>query len=371
MTTLKAMASDACPIRGVRVNAYRVPTDGPESDGTFEWDATTLILVEIEGGGQTGIGYTYADTATATLVRDLLRDVVIGQSALQTGLLWNLMMGAVRNLGRGGIAAMAISAMDVALWDLRAKLLQVRVCDLLGPVRSAVNLYGSGGFTSYSPDRLCEQLGAWVSAGIPRVKMKIGRDPEHDPARVETVRKAIGPAAELFVDANGAYQRKQAVAIAEMIAASGVTWYEEPVYHLDFEGLARVREAVPAQIEVASGEYGYDLPHFARMLEADAVDVLQADATRCGGFSALLAVDGLAQAHHIPLSTHCAPHLHLHAAMACKQLRHMEYFYDHVRIERRFFDGIADPETGTLAPSRSRPGIGLEFKWADAEPFAI
>ena len=365
-----APTAHGCPIRAVRVSVYRVPTDGPESDGTLEWEATTLVLVEIDAGRETGIGYTYADTATATLVADTLREAVIGKDALQTGSLWAHMVATVRNLGRGGIAAMAISAMDVALWDLRGKLLGARVCDLLGPVRDAVPIYGSGGFTSYSPDRLCEQLGAWVSAGIPRVKMKIGREPESDPARVEVVRKAIGPAAELFVDANGAYQRKQAVALAHVFAASGVTWYEEPVYHLDFAGLARVRESAPPPIEVASGEYGYDLYHFTRMLDAGTVDVLQADATRCGGFTALLAVDGLAQARQVPLSTHCAPHLHLHAAMACKQLRHCEYFSDHVRIERMFFDGVAEPQAGTLAPSASRPGLGLEFKRADAEPYA-
>jgi len=359
-----------CPIRNVRVSAYRVPTAGPESDGTIEWNATTLVLVEVDAGDETGIGYTYADTSTATLVAHVLDKAILGKDALQTGALWKGMVAAVRNLGRQGIAAMAISAMDVALWDLRGKLLGARVSDLIGAVRDDVPIYGSGGFTSYSTEQLAEQLGGWVSAGIPRVKMKIGREPTSDPSRVEAARKAIGPTAELFVDANGAYQRKQAISLAPVFADLGVTWYEEPVYHLDFTGLARVRDAAPPPIEVASGEYGYDLSHFTRMLEAGAVDVLQADATRCGGFSALLAVDGLAQAHHVPLSTHCAPHLHVAAAMACKQLRHCEDFYDHVRIERMFFDGIPEPRAGTLAPSPSRPGIGLEFKRPDAEAYA-
>ena len=100
-------------------------------------------------------------------------------------------------------------------------------------------------------------------------------------------------------------------------------------------------------------------------------DVLQADATRCGGFSGLLAVDGLCQSTMTPLSTHCAPHLHLHAAMACKQLRHIEYFFDHFAIERMLFDGAADPENGDLSPDPSRPGIGLELRRADAERYAL
>ena len=375
MTAVAAVTPEAgkceCPVRDVRVSAFRIPTDGPESDGTLEWNSTTLVLVEVEADNEVGIGYTYADTATAKLIADVLRDVVVGGDALQTAALWMKMFASVRNLGRGGVVAMAISALDVALWDLRGKLLGVAVCDLVGRARTSVPIYGSGGFTSYSPERLCEQLGGWVGDGIPRVKMKIGRDPAADPARVAAARRTIGAAAELFVDANGAYQRKQAVALAQVFAESGVTWYEEPVYHLDFEGLARVRNAIPATMEVASGEYGYDLYHFERMLEAGAVDVLQADATRCGGFSALLAVDGLAQAKQIPLSTHCAPHLHLHAAVACKQLRHMEYFYDHVRIERALFDGIPEPHDGTLAPNPNHPGLGLQFKRADAQQFLI
>lgn len=359
-----------CPIRAVRAGAYRVPTDGPESDGTLEWDATTLVLVEIDAGNNTGIGYTYADTATAELVTSTLGRTVLGEEALETAALWTRMVAAVRNLGRRGIAAMAISAMDVALWDLRGKLLGERVCDLLGPVRGAVPIYGSGGFTSYSREHLCEQLGAWVAGGTPRVKMKVGRRSDSDPGRVEAARRAIGSEAELFVDANGGYQLKQAIALSQVFAALGVTWYEEPVYHLDFAGLARVRAGAVASIEVASGEYGYDLYHFSQMLDAGAVDVLQADATRCGGFTGLLAVDALAQARHVQLSTHCAPHLHVHAALACKQLRHCEYFHDHVRIEEKFFDGADAPRAGTLAPSPSRPGIGLEFKRGDAKPYA-
>ncbi len=368
--TVPSASARGCPIRDVRVSVYRVPTDGPESDGTLEWTSTTMVFVEIDAGSRTGVGFTYADRATATLVSDTLREVVTGRDALETGALWARMMASVRNLGRAGISAMAISAMDVALWDLRGKLLNVPACDLLGAVRRHVPFYGSGGFTPYSPDRLCEQLAGWVSAAIPRVKMKVGRAPGQGPGRVARVRKAVGRAAEIFVDANGAYQRKQAVALAHAFAASGVTWYEEPVDHQDFAGLAAVRSAAPPGLEVTSGEYGYTLDHFRRVVEAGSVDVLQADATRCGGFTGLLAVDGLAQAWRLPLSTHCAPYLHLHAAMACKQLRHSEYFYDHVRIARLFFDGVREPCAGALAVTDDRPGIGLVLKKTDAEPYA-
>jgi L-alanine-DL-glutamate epimerase-like enolase superfamily enzyme len=201
--------------------------------------------------------------------------------------------------------------------------------------------------------------------------MKVGREPWADVRRVAAARQAIGADAELFVDANGAYTVKQALELATQFQASRVSWFEEPVYHQDFHGLAAVREGAPAAMEVAAGEYGYAPYHFARMLEAHTVDVLQADATRCGGFTGFLAVDGLCQSALVPLSTHCAPYGHLHAAAAANMLRHMEYFFDHVRIERLFFDGPSEPRAGTLAPDPSRPGIGLEFRHRDAAAYEV
>lgn len=362
----------SAPIDAVEISVYRVPTEGgAESDGTIIWDATTMVLVEISAAGMTGMGYTYADEATARVIHDSFRDVLSGSDALETGKRFADIQARIRNLGRDGITSMAISAVDVALWDLKGKLLDAPVCTLLGVARDAAPVYGSGGFTSYSMQRLCEQLGGWVRSGIPRVKMKVGRDPSADVRRVAEARRAIGNDAELFVDANGAYSRKQAMLFAEEYAKLGVSWFEEPVYHQDFEGLAQIRERAPAGMDVASGEYGYGLYHFWRMLAAQTVDCLQADASRCGGFSGLLAVDGLCQTAMMPLSTHCAPHLQLHAALACKMLRHMEYFFDHARIERMFFEGASDPIDGKLEPDLSRPGIGLGLKRADASRYKI
>ncbi|HEV7178928.1 MAG TPA: enolase C-terminal domain-like protein [Candidatus Baltobacteraceae bacterium] len=362
----------ACSIDALDVSVFRVPTDGgPESDGTAVWDGTTMVFVEVRGGGATGIGYTYADTATANVVRDELRPVLLGADALETGKRFNDMQAAIRNMGRDGIASMAISAVDVALWDLKGKLYGLPVCAMLGTARAAAPLYGSGGFTSYTIERLRDQLSGWVAAGIGSVKMKVGREPGRDVERVTQARRAIGDVAGLFVDANGAYSRKQALRMADFFADVDVSWFEEPVYHQDFEGLRQIRERAPSCMDIASGEYGYGLYHFWRMLQAQTVDCLQADASRCGGFSGLLAVDGLCQTAMMPLSTHCAPHLQLHAALACKMLRHMEYFYDHVRVERMFFDGVSDPVNGALVPDLHRPGIGLELKRSDAAAYAL
>lgn len=361
-------------IDAVAVRAFRVPTEQQpeESDGTLAWSHTTMVLVEIRAGGITGIGYTYADASAATLVKDVLADALLKKDALQTAARYADLVARIRNNGRGGITSMAISAVDIALWDLKGKLLNAPVCVLLGAARERIPVYGSGGFTSYSESRLTQQLSHWVhEMRIPRVKMKIGRDPAADPNRVAAARNAIGEDAELFVDANGAYSVKQALDLARAFAEQRVSWYEEPVYHNDLHGNAFVREHAPAVMEVSNGEYGFAPHDFAKIVRTGAADVLQADVTRCGGFSGFLAVDGLCQAHDVPLSSHCAPYVTIHAAAAAKMLRHVEYFHDHVRIEQLFFEGTEAPRDGALSPNVERPGIGLELRAADAERYAI
>jgi L-alanine-DL-glutamate epimerase-like enolase superfamily enzyme len=282
------------------------------------------------------------------------------------------MVQAIRNLGLPGIASMALSAVDVALWDLKSRLLEVPLVTLLGAARPAIAAYGSGGFTSYSLERLCGQLHGWVADGISRVKMKIGRDAAADRRRVTAAREAIGPSAELFVDANGAYTRKRALAQAEAFAAeAGVTWFEEPVSSDDLAGLRLLRDRAPAGMAIAAGEYGYDPPYFRRMLEAGAVDVLQADATRCGGITGFMRAAALCDAWGLPLSAHTSPTIHVHACCAASRAVHVEYFHDHARIEHLFFDGAATPVAGDLRPDLSRPGLGIEFKRADAEAYRV
>ena len=265
----------------------------------------------------------------------------------------------------------AIAACDVALHDLKAKLLGIPTFTLLGARREDVAVYGSGGFTSYSDRQLSDQLGHWAAEGLPAVKMKIGREPERDLARTTVARQAIGEGVGLFVDANGAYGRKQALAYAEAAAGQGVSWFEEPVSQNDLDGLRLMRDRAPAGIEITAGEYAYELGTFRSLLQAGAVDVLQADATRCAGFTEFLLADALARAYEIPLSSHTAPALHLHVCCAALQLRNVEWFFDHVRIERMLFDGVPEPRQGRIAPDLSRPGLGLELKRADAERYEV
>lgn len=368
---MEKASTDDCDIQELSVNAYTVPTDFPESDGTLEWNHTTVVMVRARAAGKIGVGYTYADIPTANLIKDMLIPLVQGKSAMDVPARWAEMRHAIRNLGRPGICSMAIAAVDAAIWDLKASLLNLPLISLLGAVQPSAQIYGSGGFTSYSAQQLQRQLGGWVDQGIKAVKMKIGRDPDEDFARVKAARQSIGTDAALYVDANGAYSRKQALEMAKKFNDAGVTWFEEPVTSDDLEGLRLIRDRAPAGMDIAAGEYGYDIGYFKRMLDAGAVDVQQADASRCAGISEFLRVGALCDAANLPMSAHTSPSLHLHPCCSLSRLRNIEYFHDHVRIENMFFEGVIQPKDGRLQPDLSRPGMGLEFKKADAERYAV
>lgn len=359
------------PVEKIAVSAYSIPTDFTESDGTIEWDSTTLVVVEIAAANKTGIGYTYADLSSAFFIEQTLKKHIISRNALQNQFITQQLIHHIRNNGNCGIAAMAVSAVDTALWDLKAKIYNVPLCTLLGKVKDAMLLYGSGGFTSYSDKQTAQQFENWAAEGITHFKMKVGRDPDKDVHRVKDARKEIGDNAKLFVDANGAYSVKQALYQSQQFSAYNISWFEEPVTSDNLAGLKYIRKHVEPLVNIAAGEYGYNLVYFQQMINAEAVDVLQADATRCGGITTFLRAGSLTDSHQMPFSSHCAPSMHLHAALALPTFYIAEYFHDHVRIEKMLFDGFTTPKNGCLKPDLSKPGIGLDFKYKDAEKYKI
>jgi len=359
------------PIEGLDVGVYTIPTDQPEADGTMQWSSTTAVTVRAHADGCTGLGWTYAAAAAGDVVRELLADVVRGRDALDVRAAWSAMQKELRNVGRPGIGSCALSAVDVALWDLAARLLGVPLVRLLGRARDDVPIYGSGGFTSYDDATLRRQLRGWVEdEGIPRVKIKVGQswgaDEDRDLARAHIARQTIGEAAELFVDANGGYTVGQAVRMGHAYDDLGVTWFEEPVSSDDLAGLREVRTAVNA--DVAAGEYAWSLVEAQRLCAAGAVDCLQADATRCGGYTEWLRIAAVAAAHNLQVSAHCAPALHAPVAAAVTNLRHVEWFHDHVRIERMLFDGAPGAKGGAMHPDLSTPGHGMTLR-SDADKY--
>jgi L-alanine-DL-glutamate epimerase-like enolase superfamily enzyme len=361
------------PVRDLTVHAFEIPTDGPdgsESDGTLSWSSTTIVVVEAHAGGETGIGYTYGDVSVAALVSSKLASVAAGLDALAPPAAWRPMFRVLRNAGQPGIGAMAVSAVDIALWDLKARLVGLPLHRVLPAFRDEVLVYGSGGFTNYPESRLASQVASWAAEGIPRMKIKTSRDPAADPQRLSWVRKEVGDGPELFADANGALSRKTALYWANRFREEwDVCWLEEPVSSLDVDGLRLVRDRGPAGLDIAAGEYAYLLPDFSAL--ADSLDCLQADVTRCGGVTGLLQVGGLTEARQIDLSAHCAPAVSAHAFCGVPRLRHLEYFHDHVRIEDMAFDGVLSPSGGALHPDPSRPGLGLRVKWRDLERYRV
>jgi L-alanine-DL-glutamate epimerase-like enolase superfamily enzyme len=366
------MRDDGPTVQEITTAVYVIPTDTPEADGTLAWDKTTVVLTSVRAATAKGIGWTYAASAAQSVITDVLAGTVTGHNALDVPGAAEAMARVVRNIGRPGIAATAISAVDIALWDLKARLLGCPLARLLGQAHDSVPIYGSGGFTSYDDGQTREQLAHWVEKDhIPRVKIKIGQDwganQRRDLERVALAREVIGPDTELYVDANGGYTAGQAVRVADCMATYGVSWFEEPVSSQDLAGLAAVRRQVLP--DVAAGEYSWSLADSARLIDAGAVDCLQLDVTRCGGITEFLRGSALAAAHNLQVSGHCAPNLHARAGIAVPNLRHVEYFHDHQRIERMLFDGALDPDGGVLTPDPDQPGLGLALRDSDAERY--
>ncbi|HWF33760.1 MAG TPA: enolase C-terminal domain-like protein [Solirubrobacteraceae bacterium] len=359
-------------VESVEVSAYEIPTaTAEESDGTLVWSSTTIVVVELGCGELTGLGYTYCHPAAGQLIEAKLASIVKAADPLMPQKAWAEMQRQARQMGHAGIAAMAISAVDVALWDLKAKLLGVCLADLLPRYHDHVPIYGSGGFCNLTEAELREQVESWVGNGFHSVKIKVGRDADADPERVSFVQEIAGPHVEVMVDANGANAPQEALGWAHRYAELGVTYFEEPVSSQDLSGLAYVRERAQPPVAIAAGEYGWNLPYFQSMLDAGAVHILQADVTRCGGITNMLRVDGLCKARNLPFSAHCAPAISAHVCCAMETVIHIEYFFDHYRIEGMLFDGTLDPCGGRLTPDRSRLGLGLELKRADARRYQL
>ncbi len=358
-------------ITDATVSAFKIPTEQPESDGTAEWDSTVVVTVQLNAGGLRGLGFSYATVAAAHVAEQLLHKAILNRDPFDIPALHSAMDRESRNWGRPGIASTAISAIDISLWDLKARILGQPLARLLGEIRPSIPAYGSGGFTSYTEEQLINQLTGWASEGLRFVKMKIGRNPAQDVARVRAVSKALNGRAELYVDANGAYTRKQALQKSREFADLDVTWFEEPVTSDDQIGLHMLVEHAPPSMNIAAGEYCYVLDDARILIETGSVDVLQADVTRCGGVTNFLKIGHAAEIHHLPLSAHTSPSIHATLCCTLTPAMNVEYFYDHFRIEQMIFEGAIRPINGDLHPDLSRNGLGLELKRPDAEKFQV
>jgi L-alanine-DL-glutamate epimerase-like enolase superfamily enzyme len=358
------------PIDAINVAVYQFPTDQPEADGTLSWSATTAVTVTVHAGWRLGLGWTYSTPAASQIITDQLAPAVAGRNVLDVPGCWSAMHKACRNLGTRGLVMQAISAVDIALWDLKAQVLDVPLPALFGRVSETIPVYGSGGFTTLTDTGLADQVQTWAAAGCRAMKIKIGQswgaDIDRDIDRINTFAGLAAPGAELMVDANGGYTAGQARRIGSILDEVGVVWFEEPVSSDDLTGLAAVRAAV--QCDVAAGEYAADVYDVARLCPV--LDCLQLDVTRCGGYTGWLRAAALAQAHNLQVSAHCAPALHAPVAAAVPNLRHVEWFIDHARLEPLLVNGAATVRHGTLHPNEQHAGHGMTIR-ADAAAYRI
>ena len=359
-------SSQAPTIDEVAAEVYTVPTAAPEADGTLSWSATTAVTVTVRAGDVTGLGWTYSTAAAAAVVRDHLAAAVLGTRVADIDSAWEAMHRACRNLGTRGLVMQAMSAVDIALWDAKARAAELPLVRLMGAVRDEVPVYGSGGFTSMTDEQLAEQVHGWRAAGCTAMKIKIGESwgsrVDRDLSRVEQLAELAG-GARLMVDANGGYSVGQACRVGAALDEMGVVWFEEPVSSDDVHGLSVVRSAL--RCDVAAGEYVAEVYDAAQLCPV--VDCLQLDVTRCGGYTGFLRSAAVAAAHNLQVSGHCAPALHTPVCAAIANFRPIEYFADHARLEPMLFDGVPEVRDGVLAPG-DEPGHG--YRIADrAEEF--
>jgi L-alanine-DL-glutamate epimerase-like enolase superfamily enzyme len=360
-------------IHDVTAQAYRYPTLRPEADGTLSWDATTLVVVRLalDAGDIEGLGWTYADVSCVPVINNVLAGAIRDRPILDMPAAWHAMQRQIRNLGRPGIVSTALSAVDIAIWDAAARWLGLPLSRLLGRCHEKVAVYGSGGFTSETEQQLTDELIMWSQQrSMPRVKIKIGESwgqaVDRDKSRIQLARQVIGDRTTLYVDANGGYTVGQAKRMARYLDDQGVEWFEEPVSSDDLAGLEMIRSSCRA--DVAAGEYGYDLAYFGRMLPV--VDCIQVDVTRCGGYTEWMRIAAAAAAHGRDVSAHCAPNLSVHCAAATPNFRHIEWFFDHDRLESELFDGTVDPSDGYAEP-RLTAGHGLSLRTEAAQEYAV
>ena len=239
-------------IDAVDVAVYKFPTDRPESDGTLTWDATTAVTATVHAGRWRGLGWTYSAAAAAQVITDQLAPAITGREIMDIPGCWSAMHRACRNLGTRGLVMQAISAVDIALWDLKAHALDVSLTQLFGRAVDTVPVYGSGGFTTLTDAELAAQVTGWAAAGCTAMKIKIGQAwgtaIERDIARITTLADLAGPGVDLMVDANGGYTAGQARRVGATLDRLGVVWFEEPVSSDDLPGLAAVRATVHCDV---------------------------------------------------------------------------------------------------------------------------
>ena len=320
-----------------------------------------------------GLGIGQASPGVRQVIEAGLKDLLIGQDPFDIEKIWNDMFWRVRGYGRKGVAFCALSAVDIGLWDLKAKALHLPLYKLLGAYTDSVPIYGSGGWTNFSERELVEEMAGYAEQGIKCVKMKVGKDfgqsEREDLVRLAAVRRALGDDIGIYVAANNGYYPKQAIYMSREFEQYQVGWFEEPVLADDIDGLAQVRDAI--NIPLATGEHEYTKFGFRSLIGAGAVDIVQPDVGRVGGVTEWLKVAHMAHAFNLPVAPHAVQLVHLHLACATPNLKVVEYMNTTLLGDRVWYTEFPEQRDGMWSPSRNRPGLGLALDPAAVEKYAV
>ena len=283
----------------------------PGSDGRGE------LFVHIQTDeGISGLGIGQSSPGVREVIEKTFKELLIGKDPFNIEELWDLMFWKIRGYGRKGVAFCALSAIDIGLWDLKSKALGLPLFKLLGAFRESVPVYGSGGWTNFSESELLSEMTSYVEQGIPRVKMKVGKNfgqsEREDIERLAAVRKEVGDDVAIYVDANNGYFPKQAIYMAKEFEDFQVGWFEEPTLADDPRGLAKISNATT--IPIATGEHEYTKYGFRELMQAEGVDIVQPDVGRVGGVTEWMKVAHMAHGFNLPVAPHAVLLVHLHLA---------------------------------------------------------
>tara|TARA_Y100000590_G_scaffold33454_2_gene36656 strand:+ start:2043 stop:3146 length:1104 start_codon:yes stop_codon:yes gene_type:complete len=318
--------------------------------------------------GIEGLGIGEAPPGARAVVENGLRDILIGSDPFDIERLWSEMFWRINTYGRTGIALRALSAVDIGLWDLKAKALSQPLYKLLGGYTESILVYGSSGWTSFTEEELLSSLTKFVELGFVGVKMKVGKDfgnsEREDIDRVAAVRNSIGNDVALYVDANGAYRAKQAIYLAKEYENYQIGWFEEPVIADDIYGLAQVKNSIP--IPVATGENEFTRHGFKELMSRDAVDIVQPDVGRVGGVTEWMKIAQLADSFNLQVASHCLQFVHIHLACSTPNFKILESLDMDNTTGDIWYTEVPQVQMGKLSPFPDRPGLGLEL-----DPYAM
>jgi L-alanine-DL-glutamate epimerase-like enolase superfamily enzyme len=353
-------------IRKVDVHLVSGPVPGGLADATRKVETIGFVIVRVTTDqGLEGIGVTYHEVggeATCELINRNMAPKLIGRDPLETEAIWQELFHYLRGIGRKGLMFCALSAIDIALWDLKGKIVDLPLCKLLGGARTKVPVYASGGWTSYSDEELVDEIEGMIARGFTAVKFKVGFDGgqnlRRDAERVRKVREAVGPDIKLLVDANNSFDAATAVQLANRIREYDITLFEEPVFADDIPGLARFKRGT--DIPLATGEHEYTKFGVRDLLIHEAADIVQVDGARAGGYTEMLKCAALTQAWNVKFAPHAMENVHLQLAAAVPNALFLERLLMFEDLTALVFRDAPLPIGGFMHVP-NLPGLGLEL----------